>query len=138
MTEIEFDDEVYRPRFFAKSELMCSCGCGLGALWADFDSPHLRKLDLIREAVGRPLRPTSGIRCEPHNAAVGGKPTSEHLHGLATDIAFDSDELRFLILRAAFSLGIQRIGLGHGFIHIGSGTSPRWPAPRTWDYGGGS
>lgn len=43
-------------------------------------------LERLREEVGRPIRIVSGVRCCPHNAAVGGAKRSQHVHGLAADI----------------------------------------------------
>lgn len=42
-------------------------------------------LERIREMVG-PLRITSGYRCGELNDAVGGRPTSRHMLGLAADV----------------------------------------------------
>lgn len=43
-------------------------------------------LDPLREAYGKPIRVTSGYRCEELNKAVGGSPTSDHMKGCAADI----------------------------------------------------
>lgn len=43
-------------------------------------------LDPLREAYGKPIRVTSGYRCEALNKAVGGSPTSDHMKGCAADI----------------------------------------------------
>jgi hypothetical protein len=62
------------------------------ALWAA--SPEIRAnamrmavevFEPAREALGCPLRVTSGLRCPPLNHLVGGKPDSRHLFGLAID-----------------------------------------------------
>ncbi len=45
---------------------------------------HLERLRRIRG--GRPLRLISGYRTRTHNAAIGGKPFSQHLQGAAADI----------------------------------------------------
>lgn len=42
-------------------------------------------LQSIRDAVGVPLRVTSGYRSTSYNAKVGGSPTSAHLTGRAVD-----------------------------------------------------
>lgn len=42
-------------------------------------------LEAIREALGVPMRVTSGFRPPAKNAAVGGVSTSSHLDGLAAD-----------------------------------------------------
>lgn len=42
-------------------------------------------LQSIRDAVGVPMRVTSGYRTSSYNASVGGSPTSAHLTGRAVD-----------------------------------------------------
>lgn len=42
-------------------------------------------LEVIREALGSPLRVTSGFRPPDYNASVGGSRTSSHMDGLAAD-----------------------------------------------------
>jgi putative chitinase len=44
-------------------------------------------LDEAREALGGPVRPSSGFRGPALNAVVGGLPTSKHCRGIACDIA---------------------------------------------------
>ena len=43
-------------------------------------------LDPLREWYGKPIRVTSGFRCEALNEAVGGSPTSQHKLYEAVDI----------------------------------------------------
>ncbi len=42
-------------------------------------------LELIRKAVGKPMKISSGYRCPELNAAIGGSKTSAHCLGLAAD-----------------------------------------------------
>lgn len=46
-------------------------------------------LEPLREAVGRPIRITSGYRCPKLNQMVGGSKNSAHVFGLAADIEID-------------------------------------------------
>lgn len=50
---------------------------------------HLRRtatfMEQVRALLGVPLRVTSGYRCHALNAAVGSKPTSDHVTGNAVD-----------------------------------------------------
>lgn len=67
---------------FKRAEFACRCGCG-----ADDISPYLVAcLEDVRKALDLPLIITSGVRCEKHNAAVGGVPNSRHLYGEAADV----------------------------------------------------
>ena len=43
------------------------------------------KLELVRQALGKPIAITSGYRCPLLNARVGGVSTSAHTKGLAVD-----------------------------------------------------
>ena len=43
-------------------------------------------LEPARMAFGAPIYITSGYRCSALNAAVGGKPTSQHQYGEAADL----------------------------------------------------
>jgi zinc D-Ala-D-Ala carboxypeptidase len=43
-------------------------------------------LQPLRDGIGRPLKITSGFRCERLNVAIGGSRTSEHCKGMAADI----------------------------------------------------
>ena len=58
-------------------------------------------LDPLREAIGKPVRVTSGYRCKALNEAVGGSKTSAHLTGEAADIkvqGMDSAAIARLIM----------------------------------------
>ena len=43
-------------------------------------------LDPLREAWGGPVHVNSGYRCQALNRAVGGRPRSQHMRGLAADV----------------------------------------------------
>lgn len=50
---------------------------------------------------------TSWIRSRLHNVAVHGNPRSLHVHGLACDLAFDSQEDQDAAVAAAPRLGLH-------------------------------
>lgn len=50
----------------------------------------VRILQPLRDAIGRPVRITSGFRCPKLNKAVGGATTSRHLTGQAAEEGFIS------------------------------------------------
>ena len=54
-----------------------------GIYWELFDA-----FTDLRGRFGEPIPVTSGFRCPLHNHAVGGKPLSVHLFGLALDCGF--------------------------------------------------
>jgi zinc D-Ala-D-Ala carboxypeptidase len=81
----------------------------------------LRVVDIhekVEKALGHELKVNSGYRCQKHNAAIKGSPTSSHILGLADDIDCDDSRTRFLIIMALMGLGVNRIGLHKSFIHF--------------------
>ena len=66
---------------FSRSEFACGCGCGLDTV----DYMTLLVLEDVRSEMGKPIRITSGCRCEAHNLHVGGSKGSQHLTGRAAD-----------------------------------------------------
>ena len=69
-------------RNFMRSEFTCPC-CGAGQM-----NYHLiAGLQFLRDRLGVALHINSGFRCPAHNKAVGGVVNSNHLKGLAADVA---------------------------------------------------
>jgi uncharacterized protein YcbK (DUF882 family) len=99
--------------YFTKQEFACPC-CGQ----EEMDEGYIIKLDAVREIANVVMVITSGWRCLKHNQRVGGSPTSSHLYGKAADIKIFSDRGRFLLIEAAMQRGINRIGVGYGFVHL--------------------
>lgn len=66
--------------------------------WIKLDRALARGLEAYWEAVGEPIRILSGHRDRDWNAANGGPPNSQHLHGTAADIqpALLLDDVRAL------------------------------------------
>lgn len=94
---------------FTREELACHhCGrCDLHPLLVP-------KLELLRAAVGRPLRVVSGFRCVVHNRQVGGARRSRHLLGEAVDV-----EAGYCTVPQAEAAGFRGIGVCRGkVVHI--------------------
>lgn len=107
-------------RNFSRSEFECKCGCGEAEV-SPLLIEHLQKL---RDYTGEPIRITSGLRCEAHNAAVGGAINSQHLKGLAADIVvswWPADEL-LRLLRVLVRANVLYVGyaykIGKNAVHI--------------------
>jgi uncharacterized protein YcbK (DUF882 family) len=68
-----------------------------------------------------PLDITSGYRDPAHNSDVGGVKGSEHTYdpSMAADIACLTGSLRWALVTNAIRLGVDRIGIGKTFVHIG-------------------
>ena len=73
-------------RFFSRQEFRCRCG-RCGGFPAEPREALLREADALRLHFGAPVTVTSGVRCENHNAAVGGVANSRHLTGKAMDFS---------------------------------------------------
>jgi len=73
----------------------------------------------IRQTYGSPLQINSGYRPPSINRAVGGARASQHINGLALDIApIDGDMKRlFEVCRASDCTGLGR-GMHRGFVHV--------------------
>lgn len=100
---------------FTQREFDCGCGCQIGSV----DPRLVEGLELLRAVLGsKPLRITSGIRCVPHNKAVGGAPNSQHIFGRAADIVVEGVEPK-LVFTTAEELGVfGGLGLSHTFVHV--------------------
>lgn len=91
-------------------------------------------LEPLREALGRPIKVSSGYRSPVYNKLIGGAPGSQHCAGIAADIimANDAEQLKAAAL-ASHILGIGGIGIypGRGFVHVD--IRPRIAGrPTTW------
>jgi uncharacterized protein YcbK (DUF882 family) len=84
----------------------------------NMDADFLDKLDEAREFAGIPFIINSAYRSPEENKAVGGKPNSSHLKGLAVDIKSTDSRTRFLVLNALIHAGFTRIGIADTFIHV--------------------
>lgn len=103
------------PKWFKYEEFDSPDAPGSGQLI----SPVLAdKLDNLREIVGVPLIVTSGVRTAGHNNAVGGVDGSAHVRGMAVDFSAVDSGTKFKIVKAALSLGFNRIGVGARFVHL--------------------
>lgn len=103
-------------KYFKAREFACKCGMCQNKV-------EQRLIDLcddIREAYGSAIKVNSGYRCPSHNAHVGGAKHSQHMAGVAADLApMDGDigRLQKLILEK-FSKRCGGIGLYDRFVHV--------------------
>ena len=105
------------PRLFK-----CSCGECPAEFHVLPTERLLHTLDTLREAYGKPITVTSGVRCPAYNAKVGGVVDSEHTLGDAADLSAPESLTRYYLVQAAFKVGISRLGIGSNFVHVGVGT----------------
>jgi hypothetical protein len=91
----------------------------------------MKRMDVIREILGKPVRITSGYRSPAVNKAIGGSPTSDHVKGLAVDFVCakqDPIDICKQILAAQPVVKFdQLIAEYHGarWVHIGWGKRMR-------------
>ena len=123
---------------FSAREFSCPCFRCFGKERGRPSKKLLAVLEGLRALIGRPIHITSGYRCPQHNAEVGGVFPSEYTGDDDTTDAADiiclGDAERFEVVRALFTLKVQRIGIGRTFIHVG--VSPSLPQPCIWTYYG--
>lgn len=97
---------------------------------SQFNSPDLPNsninmsvslLDILENvgcSINTVLTITSGYRSFAHNEKVGGVRNSSHTRGLACDIECTNSRYRYTLIGKLMELGINRIGIGRGFIHV--------------------
>lgn len=75
-------------RYFSRNEPYIACSCGrCGGFPVEPTEKLMRLADQVRQEAGRPMIPTSTVRCRAHNAEVGGVANSRHLLGKAMDFS---------------------------------------------------
>lgn len=90
------------------------------------DPELVRRLQSLRNEVGKAVIVTSGYRCPAHNANVGGAKDSQHLYGKAADIIVTGLTVPQLAAAAEKFFGDGGIGTYTGFIHVDTGPKRRW------------
>ncbi len=74
-------------KWFNPSEFDCHDGTPYPVAWMDRLQRLCDVLDVIRDAWGGPLRVVSGYRTPEWNQRIDGAKASQHVEGLAADIA---------------------------------------------------
>lgn len=82
-TTADFWDEI---EFFDRDEFACKCGEHCDGFPVEPDRELVRILMKVREHFSAPVIINSGVRCQTHNANVGGASKSQHMQGTAADI----------------------------------------------------
>lgn len=98
--------------FFEADEFRCPC-----CKRCPMEFTFVRKLDMARRSLGKPIKINSGYRCPKHNKAVGGSPNSLHMKGQAVDIPVTDPDERGRLLNVLRSAGIKSFAIGPSFIH---------------------
>lgn len=132
-----------RIQYFNREEFRCQCykqvaqygGPYCDGFPAEPDETLLLVLDEIRRRAGVPISIVdaggSGVRCEQHNAHVGGVDNSEHKYGRAADLHPDGitpAELYAIAVEVCAEMipGRGGIGLYSWGVHVDVGKYSRW------------
>lgn len=99
---------------FKSEEIICKCGCGKD----DINKTLVDILQRVREAYGKPIKITSGVRCKSYNETIKGTNNSSHTRGNAVDIYCDDSHDRYKLVCLFLREGIDRLGLYENYIHV--------------------
>lgn len=117
---------------FTPAEIACR-GTGKLRAWCE----AMDRLQVLREAVAKPMIVTSAYRSPAHNASIGGAERSRHVAGDAFDVAMTNHDPE-CFEAAARAAGFTGFGFyppeRGNFIHIDCWRprewGQRWSAPR--------
>ena len=118
-------------KYFRRTEFACQCG---GKYCNGFPcepaEETVKICDEIRKRAKVPITISSGIRCEKHNAEVGGVANSNHKYGKAADLicSLSPEALKEIAeaVTAEMIPGRGGIGLYSWGVHVDNGTYSRW------------
>ena len=72
--------------WFQRKEFACKCGRFCDGYPYEMRREAVEIADSARSHFGKPATVVSGLRCETHNAHVGGVTNSQHMYGEAVDL----------------------------------------------------
>ena len=102
-------------KYFNEKEFNnCTPSCSM----ADMNSEFLGLLDKVREKAGIPLVINCAYRSKEYDLKKGRSGNSAHTKGKAVDIRCNQSTNYYKIIKAALEVGITRIGIGNGFVHL--------------------
>lgn len=116
-----FGETVKFAKHFEKSEFACKCGgVHCNGFPAEPDKRLVALLDDIRDASNTPCIISSGVRCERHNAAVGGVANSYHKKGRAADFCLSGKNAAETIAYCRKFTGrfIELYAIDESYVHI--------------------
>ena len=87
--------------------------------YEEMDEELLEKLDELRHRYGKSIIINSSYRSPDHPIEARKKSPGEHTQGKAVDIQCLGSRDRYNLIKLAYELKFNRIGLGPDFIHLG-------------------
>ena len=117
---------------FSRREFKCNCGC----VYDNISLALIEQLSILRERFAQRMTINSGCRCEAHNKAVGGKPTSAHLTGEAVDISIGNSRDKYILMGCIYMPHtlFSRVGIGRDFVHVDICDGKNVPQNVLWGY----
>ena len=96
----------------------------------------LTLMDTLREEYGKPIHISSGYRSRKHSVEKVKEYAGSHTLGRAADIVVANSTDRYELIKAAYKVGINRIGIGDDFIHVDTANmvDTRYPDAVLWVY----
>ncbi|PXV60170.1 peptidase M15-like protein [Dysgonomonas alginatilytica] len=119
---------ITSKHFTEKEFQKCTPSCSL----QDMDQGFINQLDELRKEAGIPLVLSSAYRSPAWEKSKGRSGDGDHPQKKGVDIRCNTSANRYKILKAAYKLGIRRIGIAKTYIHIGSGDN--LPDDVAWMY----
>lgn len=117
------DDIWAESKYFVRSEFACPCG-RCGGFPVEPAPALVRVSNQIREHFGRPMIPSSGVRCQAHNDELPGSvPNSRHVSGRALDFTIPGVSVATVMsyttqLQAQGDIHYTYEMVGTGYVHI--------------------
>lgn len=118
-------------QYFTREEFRCQCkGKYCNGFPVEPQEEMVRTVDEIRRRLGIPISIVtdggSGVRCQKHNADVGGVANSEHLYGRAADLHSSASPAKMKAVAEEVMGSTGGIGLYDWGIHVDTGKYSRW------------
>ena len=110
-------------KYFVRAEFACPCG-RCGGFPVEPSPALVRMANQIREHFGRPMIPSSGVRCQAHNDELPGSvPNSRHVSGRALDFTIPGVSVATVMaytsqLQAQRAIHYTYEMVGTGYVHI--------------------
>lgn len=115
---------------FKKSEFDCKCCCKMPPKVLANVVRTADNLQVLRDVLGKPIKINSAYRCKTHNLASGGVKSSQHILGIATDLATNNPESLYDTIEKLIEKGLLKeggLGLYNTFVHYDTrGNKARW------------
>lgn len=116
MTKRDFWDTI---KYFTRDEFKCKCGKHCNGFPVEPKEKLVKLLDGVRDHFNAPIYPSSGVRCQAHNANVGGVSNSRHLYGKAVDFCVSGIPSSLVLAYVQKLTGVRySYAIDSNFVHM--------------------